>query len=163
MSWGWLRGGRWAERTCRVGVEPKYIEAGDRKILYSGMWCAARHFNYLGEGFISLSMALGFGHFNVVWAWLYFAFALTMFTTRQRDDDRHCAEKYGAEKWAEYKSRVKYRIFPGVYQGRPAASTQGGEDAWAEPEPGCAQGLRISALRSPGTRRGASLSPAPFN
>ena len=110
-----MGGGRWAERTCRVGVEPKYIEAGDRKILYSGMWGAARHFNYLGEGFISLSMALVFGHFNVVWAWLYFAFVLTMFTARQRDDDRHCAEKYGAEKWAEYKSRVKYRIFPGVY------------------------------------------------
>ena len=38
-----------------------------------------------------------------------------MFTCRQRDDDRHCAEKYGAEKWAEYQARVKYRIFPGVY------------------------------------------------
>ena len=28
---------------------------------------------------------------------------------------RHCAEKYGAEKWAEYQARVKYRIVPGVY------------------------------------------------
>ena len=115
------------------------------------------------EGFISLSMALAFSHFDVVWAWLYFAFALTMFTTRQRDDDRHCAEKYGAEKWAEYKSRVKYRIFPASTRGRPAAFTLGGEDGLAEPERGCAEGLRISALRSSGTRGGASLSPAPFN
>ena len=32
-----------------------------------------------------------------------------------RFDERFCAEKYGAEKWAEYRARVKYRIFPGVY------------------------------------------------
>ena len=96
-------------------IEPKYIEAGDRKILYSGFWGAARHFNYLGEGFLSLSIALVFGHFGVLWAWVYFIFIVSLFTSRQRDDDKHCAEKYGEEKWAEYRSRVKYRIFPGVY------------------------------------------------
>ena len=87
----------------------------DRKILYSGLWGVTRHFNYMGEGFFPLSIALAFGHFANPWAWTYFVFIVTLFTFRQRDDERHCAEKYGAEKWAEYKSRVKYRIFPGVY------------------------------------------------
>ena len=96
-------------------IEPKYIEAGDRKILYTGYWGVARHFNYMGEGFASLSIALVFGHFGVLWAWVYFIFIVSLFTLRQRDDDKHCAEKYGEEKWAEYRSKVKYRIFPGVY------------------------------------------------
>ncbi len=106
---------RWPQRKFLGIIEPKYIEVGDRKILYSGLWGVARHFNYMGEGFLSLSIALVFGHFGNPWAWTYFVFIVTLFTFRQRDDDRHCAEKYGAEKWAEYKMRVKYRIFPGVY------------------------------------------------
>ena len=69
----------------------------DRKILYSGFWGVARHFTYMGEGFLSQSIALVFGHFGAPWAWTYFVFIVTMFTFRQRDDDRHCAEKYGAE------------------------------------------------------------------
>ena len=106
---------RWPDRKFLGIIEPRYIEAGDRKILYSGFWGVARHFNYMGEGFLGLSIALVFGHFLVPWAWLYFIFVVSMFTNRQRDDDKQCAEKYGEEKWAEYKSRVKYRIFPGVY------------------------------------------------
>ena len=35
--------------------------------------------------------------------------------SRQRFDDRYCAEKYGEEKWAEYRARVRWRIIPGVY------------------------------------------------
>ena len=53
--------------------------------------------------------------FTNPWAWTYFVFIVTLFTFRQRDDNRYCAEKYGADKWAEYQARVKYRIFPGVY------------------------------------------------
>ncbi len=106
---------RWPDRKFLGIIEPKYIQAGDRKILHSGLWGVARHFNYLGEGFLSLSIALSFGHFGVPWAWVYMAFIVTLFTFRQRDDDKHCAEKYGADKWAEYKAKVKYRIFPGVY------------------------------------------------
>ena len=106
---------RWPDRKFLGIIEPRYIEVGERKILYSGLWGLARHLNYLGEGFISLSMALAFGHFANPWAWIYFVFVVTIFTFRQRDDDKHCAEKYGAEKWAEYQARVKYRIFPGIY------------------------------------------------
>ena len=106
---------RFPDRKFLGLIEPEYIEAGDRKILTNGLWGVARHFNYMGEGFLSLSIALVFGHFANPWAWTYFVFIVTMFTFRQRDDDKQCAEKYGAEKWAEYQSRVPYRIVPGVY------------------------------------------------
>ena len=123
FGWGISRGAnlqkytfkRWPDRKFLGLIEPKYIEAGDRKILCSGLWGVARHFNYLGEGFLSLSIALVFGYFTNPWAWTYFVFIVSLFAYRQRDDDRHCAEKYGAEKWAEYQARVKYRIVPGVY------------------------------------------------
>ncbi len=123
VGWGIARGAnmqkytfkRWPERTFLGLIEPEYIEAGDRKILCSGLWGVARHFNYLGEGFFSLAIALGFGYFANPWAWTYFVFIVGLFIARQRDDDRLCAEKYGAEKWAEYQARVKYRIIPGIY------------------------------------------------
>ena len=106
---------RWPERKFLGIMEPRYIEAGDRKILCSGLWGYARHFNYLGEGFLSFSIGLVFGHFTNPWAWTYFVFIVSLFTWRQRQDDTACAEKYGAEKWAEYRARVKYRILPGIY------------------------------------------------
>ena len=106
---------RWPDRKFLGLIEPEYIEAGDRKILCSGLWGVARHFNYLGEGFLGLSIALAFGYFSNPWAWTYFVFVVTFFTFRQHFDDAYCAEKYGAEKWAEYQARVKYRIFPGIY------------------------------------------------
>ena len=123
FGWGISRGAnnqkytfkRWPDRKFLCLIEPEYIEAGDRRILCSGLWGVARHFNYMGEGFLALAIALVFGYFSNLWAWTYFVFIVSMFTCRQRDDDRHCAEKYGAEKWAEYQARVKYRIVPGVY------------------------------------------------
>ena len=123
VGWGIGRGAnlqkytfkRWPDRKFLGIIEPKYIQAGDRKILYSGLWGVARHFNYMGEGLLSLSVALVFGHFGNPWAWTYFVFVVTFFTFRQRGDDELCAQKYGPEKWAEYQSRVKYRICPGIY------------------------------------------------
>ncbi len=123
FGWGISRGAnlqkytfkRWPDRKFLGFIEPEYIEAGDRRILCSGLWGVARHLNYMGEGFLSLSIALAFGYFTNPWAWTYFVFIVTFFTFRQRFDERSCAGKYGAEKWAEYQARVKYRIFPGVY------------------------------------------------
>ena len=123
FGWGISRGAnlqkytfkRWPERRFLGLIEPKFIQAGDRRILCSGLWGAARHLNYLGEGFLALSIALIFGHFTNFWAWTYLIFIVSLFVYRQWDDDRHCAEKYGAEKWAEYRERVKYRIVPGIY------------------------------------------------
>ena len=123
FGWGIGRGAnlqkytfkRWPERKFLGLIRPEYIQAGDRKILCSGFWGVARHFNYMGEGFLALSIALSFGHFGNPWAWTYFVFVVTFFTFRQFHDDEFCAEKYGPEKWAEYQARVKYRIMPGVW------------------------------------------------
>ncbi len=123
VGWGISRGAnmqkytfkRWPDRKFLGLIEPRYIEAGERKILCSGLWGFARHFNYLGEGFLSFSIGLVFGYFTNPWAWTYFVFITSLFTWRQRQDDTACAEKYGAEKWAEYRARVKYRILPGIY------------------------------------------------
>ncbi len=123
FGWGISRGAnmqkytfkRWPDRKFLGFIKPEYIEAGDRKILCSGLWGVARHFNYLGEGLLALSIALVFGYFTNPWAWTYFVFIVTLFVFRQVFDDAHCAEKYGADKWAEYQARVKYRIIPGIY------------------------------------------------
>ena len=123
FGWGISRGAnlqkytfkRWPDRKFLGLIEPRYIEAGERRILCSGLWGVARHFNYMGEGFLALSIALVFGYPGNPWAWTYFAFIVSMFVWRQIVDDRQCAEKYGPEKWAEYRARVKWRIFPGVY------------------------------------------------
>lgn len=123
LGWGISRAGnlqkywfkRWPDRKFLGFVEQKYIEAGDRKILYSGIWGVARHFNYMGEGFLALSVALVFMHPGNLWAWTYMIFIVSLFTWRQFDDDKVCEEKYGAEKWGEYKARVKYRLFPGIF------------------------------------------------
>ncbi len=97
------------------GIKPQVIEAGERKILCSGFWGISRHPNYMGEGFFGLAIALSLGHFGNLWAWTYLAYAIALFNYRQRDDDKRCAEKYGAQKWAEYQARVPYRIIPGIY------------------------------------------------
>ncbi len=106
---------RWPDRKFLELIKPEYIEAGERKILCSGLWGYARHFNYLGEGFLSFSIGLVFGYFANPWAWTYFFFIVWLFTWRQRLDEKECAEKYGTEKWEEYQTRVKYRILPGIY------------------------------------------------
>ena len=106
---------RWPDRKFLGLIEPKYIQAGKRRILCSGLWGVSRHLNYMGEIFLALSIALIFGYFTNYWAWTYFIFIASLFLYRQWDDDRHCAEKYGAGKWAEYRERVKYRIVPGIY------------------------------------------------
>ena len=106
---------RWPERTFLGVLEPQVIEAGERKILCSGFWGVARHFNYMGEWCFGLAIALVWGHFGNLWAWIYFVYVISLFLWRQADDDKHCAAKYGPEKWAEYRQRVRYRIVPGIY------------------------------------------------
>ena len=105
---------RWPERTF-LGIKPEIIEAGERKILCSGYWGASRHPNYMGEGFYGLALALSWGHLGNLWAWIYFGYVIALFTYRQMDDDKRCAEKYGPDKWAEYRRRVPYRIIPRIY------------------------------------------------
>ena len=126
---------RWPDRKFLGLIEPDYIEAGERKILCSGLWGVARHFNYLGEGFLSLSIALVFGYPGNPWAWTYFVFIVSLFLWRQRADDRHCARKYGPENWAELPRAGEIPHFPRrLLRGRPAVAAEiAGETADTPP------------------------------
>ena len=105
---------RFPERAFLGFVEPATLKDGERKILCSGFWGAARHMNYTGEILEALGMALALGHFTNAWAWLYFIYLTIFFIVRERIDDRRCASKYG-ELWTQYQSRVRYRLVPRVY------------------------------------------------
>ena len=105
---------RFPERSFLGIVRPVTITNGDRKILCSGFWGAARHMNYTGEILEALGMALALGHFTNGWAWIYFVYLTTFFIVRERIDDGRCAKKYG-ELWAQYRSKVRFRLVPGVY------------------------------------------------
>ena len=100
---------------CRIwGRSARYLdtERGTR-LLTSGFWGLARHMNYLGDWMIALSWGLlcGFGSVIPYFYPLWFAFLLL---TRERRDDRWCAQKYGGD-WDRYKQQVRWRIVPGLY------------------------------------------------
>ena len=105
---------RFPERPFLGFVRPVTITDGDRTILCSGYWGAARHVNYTGEILEALGMALALGHFTNLWAWVYFLYLVIFFVIRDRIDDGRCAGKYG-EIWTQYRDKVPYRLVPWVY------------------------------------------------
>ena len=105
---------RFPERAFLGFVRPATVTDGERTILCSGFWGRARHMNYTGEILEALGMALALGHFANAWAWVYFVYLTVFFIVRERIDDRRCEGKYG-ELWTEYRSKVRYRLVPGVY------------------------------------------------
>lgn len=88
------------------------------RILVSGWWGAARHFNYFGE--IVQAIALSIPALLVGpdgWKWitlLYPLYYIALFVPRQFDDDALCRAKYGPV-WDEYVARVPSRIVPFVW------------------------------------------------
>ena len=95
-------------------LQPEVIGNGSLQLLCSGYWRVSRHINYLGEILMAVGIAASLGHVDSVWPWLYPLYYVLLLVPRERDDDRRCAEKYGAL-WTEYKRQVPYRIIPGVY------------------------------------------------
>jgi delta14-sterol reductase len=83
-------------------------------VLCSGFWGVARHVNYLGEILMASGLALSLGWPTLLGPWLYPLYYVALLGTRERDDDRRCAEKYGAV-WTAYRERVPWRIVPGLY------------------------------------------------
>ena len=102
------------ERAFLGFIKPATMTDGERTILSSGFWGAARHMNYTGEILEALGMALALGHFTNGWAWAYFVYLTVFFVARERIDDRRCADKYG-ELWTEYRTKVRHRLVPGIY------------------------------------------------
>lgn len=120
-GWGLARGANMQKYRFKcepqasfLGIEPRTIAAGNRAILCSGFWGAARHINYLGEILMALGIVLALGHFEQLWPWLYPLYYVALLFPRERDDDRRCAEKYGAA-WHQYRREVPRRIVPGLY------------------------------------------------
>jgi delta14-sterol reductase len=93
-------------------IEARTLDDGERRILASGFWGIARHLNYLGEVLMASGLALALWPASGPWSYpLYY---MLLLIPRERDDDRRCAEKYGAL-WDRYRAAVPWRIVPRVY------------------------------------------------
>jgi protein-S-isoprenylcysteine O-methyltransferase Ste14 len=95
-------------------LEPRAITDGTHTLLCSGFWSVSRHVNYLGEILMATGLTLALGDPGDPIPWLYPLYYVALLLPRQLDDDRRCAAKYGAL-WDEYRTRVPYRIVPGLY------------------------------------------------
>jgi delta14-sterol reductase len=95
-------------------ITPVALIDGEKKLLISGFWGAARHVNYLGEFLMAIGLTLALGYPDRLAPWLYPLFYVALLVPRQIDDDRRCALKYGVL-WKDYVTRVPYRILPGVF------------------------------------------------
>ena len=95
-------------------IKPVVLRDGDKQLLASGFWGIARHVNYLGELLMATGLTLSLGYPEQFMPWLYPLYYVVLLVPRQIDDDRRCAQKYGAL-WDAYMKRVPYRIIPGVY------------------------------------------------
>jgi hypothetical protein len=102
------------ERAAFGPLPQRALGNGDRRVLVSGFWGLSRHVNYLGELLMATALALCLGYPGAVFPWLYPLYYLALLVPRQLDDDRRCAQKYGAL-WEEYRRAVPYRIVPWIY------------------------------------------------
>lgn len=104
------------------GENPTYItctyttkdgKQGESKLLTSGWWGKARHFNYTGDLILSLCYSLPCG-FNYFFPYFYFFFMCILLVHRCIRDEHRCSHKYG-EGWKQYCTQVPYRLIPGVF------------------------------------------------
>jgi protein-S-isoprenylcysteine O-methyltransferase Ste14 len=95
-------------------MEPEVVSDGKNTLLCSGFWRLARHVNYLGEIVQAVGLTLVLGYPGAWVAWLYPAYYVALFVSRERADERRCRAKYG-ELWTAYTERVPRRIIPWVY------------------------------------------------
>jgi Delta14-sterol reductase len=102
------------ERPFLGWIEPQALSDGKRRLLCNGFWGVSRHVNYLGEILMASGLALVLGYPRAWGPWLYPLYYVLFLGTRERDDDRRCAEKYG-DLWQAYRKRVPWRIVPGIY------------------------------------------------
>ncbi|HEY9595059.1 MAG TPA: DUF1295 domain-containing protein, partial [Spirochaetia bacterium] len=95
-------------------ISPRTVSNGKQTLLCSGFWGVARHINYLGEILMSMGLTLALGWPALWMAWLYPLYYVGLLFSRERDDEKRCARKYGVL-WAEYTRKVPRRIIPGIY------------------------------------------------
>jgi delta14-sterol reductase len=102
------------ERTTVGPLPQRALVSGEHRVLVSGFWGLSRHINYLGELLMATGLTLSLGYPRALLPWLYPLYYVLLLVPRQLDDDRRCAEKYGAL-WDEYRRAVPYRIVPWLY------------------------------------------------
>ncbi|KAI3647541.1 hypothetical protein MP228_007762 [Amoeboaphelidium protococcarum] len=94
------------------GREPEVIGG---RLLVSGWWGLASHINYLGDLILAASYALPCGlRFLSFIPYFYPIYLFLLLIHRDWRDDDKCSKKYG-KLWKQYRSRVPYRILPGIY------------------------------------------------
>jgi protein-S-isoprenylcysteine O-methyltransferase Ste14 len=97
-----------------LGIVPVAISDDNHSLLVNGFWGLSRHINYLGEVLMATGIILCTGYPSLIWPWLYPLYYVILLATRQSDDNKRCALKYG-ELWETYKKKVPYRIIPFIY------------------------------------------------
>jgi delta14-sterol reductase len=97
-----------------LGIVPGVITDGKHTLLVNGFWGISRHINYLGEILMGTGIILCTGYPANIWPWLYPLYYLALLFTRQVDDNRRCARKYGGL-WETYEKKVPYKIIPFIY------------------------------------------------
>lgn len=108
---------------CKIwGKKPEYIECSymsvdgtkyHSKLMTSGFWGWARHFNYTGDlmGSLAYCLACGFEH---ILPYFYIVYMTILLTHRCIRDEHRCFSKYGKD-WSRYTAAVPYRLIPGVF------------------------------------------------
>uniref|UniRef100_A0A3P9L4E8 7-dehydrocholesterol reductase n=1 Tax=Oryzias latipes TaxID=8090 RepID=A0A3P9L4E8_ORYLA len=109
--------------SCTIwGRKPSFIECSYRsadgglhrsKLLTSGFWGVARHFNYTGDlmGSLAYCAACGLGH---ILPYFYIVYMTILLVHRCVRDEHRCSSKYGKD-WKRYTDAVPYRLIPGVF------------------------------------------------
>ncbi len=98
-------------------IECEYLSADGKmrpsKLLVSGWWGVARHFNYTGDlmGCLAYGLACGFDHFI---PYFYLVYMTILLVHRCIRDEHRMRYKYG-QAWQEYCRRVPYRLIPGIF------------------------------------------------
>lgn len=108
---------------CTIwGRKPTFIECSYRsgdggvhrsKLLTSGFWGVARHFNYTGDlmGSLAYCAACGFGH---LLPYFYIIYMTILLVHRCVRDEHRCSSKYGKD-WKRYTDAVPHRLIPGIF------------------------------------------------
>ncbi|KAF9915376.1 erg24, C-14 sterol reductase [Lobosporangium transversale] len=92
----------------------KYMEtASGSKLMISGWWGTARHFNYFGDWLMALAWSLPCGFASPLPYFYPIYFAALLFHRELRDAEK-CRKKYGKD-WDKYCEIVRWRIIPYIY------------------------------------------------
>ncbi|MGH0159733.1 UNVERIFIED_CONTAM: hypothetical protein FKN15_037673 [Acipenser sinensis] len=114
---------RRTDGNCKIwGRKPAYIECSynsadgtkhQSKLMISGFWGVARHFNYTGDlmGSLSYCLACGFSH---LLPYFYIIYMTILLVHRCIRDEHRCSSKYGTD-WKRYTDAVPCRILPAVF------------------------------------------------